>query len=218
MLSPIIVRPLETDAERHLQFHLGDQAFSREPSPESAREWERYEMGLPEYRNDMLRGAFQDGVQLGGYILLERSMRMGAANLLTGCIASVVTHPDHRKKGVASALMRDAIQYAEQHGYALLLLDGIPKFYYRYGYIDMFDLSTVDVDRAAVLVHPSTTYTVRPALDDDAEHVLALYNRHYGPYTGSFKRTLEHQAYMLKNRPFTNPPLLAISTVGQVEG
>src|SRR5947209_20016788 len=203
MSSPIIVRPLETAAERHLQFYLADQAFSREPSQESTREWERYEMGLPEYRNDMMRGAFQDGVQVGGYILFGRILRMGAANLLTGCIGSVVTHPDHRKKGVASALMRDAIQYAEQHGYALLLLDGIPKFYYRYGYVDMFDLSTVDVDRGAILAQSSQGYPVRPATADDSTHLLALYNRHYGHYTGSFARTQEYQDYLLNNRLFS---------------
>src|SRR5690242_4244037 len=112
MSSAIMVRPLETHSERRLLFHLGDQAFSHEPSLEGTLEWERYEMNSPEYRSDMLRGAFQDGVQVGSYILLERTMRMGAANLLTGCIASVVTHPEHRKKGVASALMQDAIQYA----------------------------------------------------------------------------------------------------------
>ena len=218
MSSPIIVRPLETAAERHLQFYLGDQAFSHEPSEESTREWERYEMGLPEYRNDMVRGAFQDGVQVGGYILFGRTLRMGAANLLTGCIGSVVTHPDHRKKGVASALMRDAIQYAEQHGYALLLLDGIPKFYYRYGYVDMFDLSTVDVDRGAILAQSSQGYTVRLATAADSPSILALYNRHYGPYTGSFERTQEYQSYILSNRPFANPPLIALAPEGQVEG
>lgn len=218
MSSTIMVRPLKSDAERRLLFHLGDQAFSHEPSLEGTLQWERYEMGLPEYRSDMLRGAFQDDVQVGSYILYERTMHMGAANLLTGCIGAVVTHPDHRKKGVASALMQDAIQYAEEHGYALLLLDGIPKFYHRFGYVDMFDLSTVDVDRAAILAQPSSKHTVRPATVDDADNILALYNRHYGSYTGSFTRTPEYQAYILGSRPFANPLFQVIAPTGQVEG
>ena len=63
-------------------------------------------------------------------------MHVGTARLLTGCIGAVVTYPDHRHLGVATALMHDALAYAQSHHYALLLLDGIPKFYYRYGYDD----------------------------------------------------------------------------------
>jgi hypothetical protein len=36
----------------------------------------------------------------------------------------------------------------------LLLLDGIPKFYHRYGYCDVYDLSTLELDRQALLALP----------------------------------------------------------------
>jgi predicted GNAT family acetyltransferase len=38
-------------------------------------------------------------------MLEERAMQVGTARLLTGCIGAVVTYPDHRHQGVATALM-----------------------------------------------------------------------------------------------------------------
>src|SRR5690348_10095868 len=153
--TTLIVRPLATPAEYHLQIYLADQAFSSEPSPEGVERWQRFLTGQPDFRPEQLRGAFLGEQQVGGYMLYEREMRMGTARIATGCIGMVVTHPEYRNQGVATALMRDAIQFAHDRNHALLLLDGIPKFYYRYGYTDMFDLSVVEVDRAAILAQTS---------------------------------------------------------------
>ncbi len=61
--------------------------------------------------------------------MYERQLCMGAARVSTGCIGTVVTSTQHRKQGIASALMQDAIEFARQHNHTLLLLDGIPNFY-----------------------------------------------------------------------------------------
>ena len=145
-------------------------------------------------------------------------MRMGAARLPTGCIGAVVTYPAYRHQGVATALMHDAIDYARSHQYPLLLLDGIPKFYYRYSYIDMFDQSTQDIDRAAILAQPLSPLSVRPATQADAASILALYERHFGSYTGSFTRTVEKQAHRLQFRSPDNPIWLAIDSKGLPQG
>src|SRR5438477_2960087 len=195
--SSIIVRSLASPAEQEMHFQLANQAFSENPSPTDARFWQQFTTSRPEYCPEQLRGAFRDGEQLGSYILYERKLRMGAAQLTTGCIGSVVTYPMHRYRGVATALMDDAINYALSHHHALLLLDGIPKFYHRFGYSDVFDQSSQDIDRAAILAQPPSTHTVRPATLADVGSVLALYDRHYGPYTGSFTRTAEQQAHRL---------------------
>ncbi len=210
--SPITVRPLTTPTERELHFQWADQAFSPNPSPNSVQHWTQYVTTMPEYRPEQLRGAFRAGEQLGSYILHERTMRMGAARLPTGCIGAVVTYPAYRHQGVASALMQDAIDYASSHRYPLLLLEGIPKFYYRYGYTDMFDQSTQDIDRAAILAQPPSPRSVRPATQADAVSILALYERHFGSYTGSFTRTVEKQAHRLQFRSPDNPIWLAIDS------
>jgi predicted N-acetyltransferase YhbS len=216
--SPIVVRPVATPDELRTQIELADQAFSSDPSASSVKHWRELITSGPEYRPEEIRGAFRAGEQVGGYIIYERMLRMGEARLTTGCISAVVTHPTFRHQGVARVLMLDAINYALAHKHALLLLDGIPKFYYRYGYIDVFDLSTQDIQRVAVLAQSHGVHSVRPATLDDAADVLALYERQYGPYTGSFTRSLEGQVHQLKYRSAQNPLLLAIDPDGQPQG
>src|SRR5205085_3484220 len=111
-----------------------------------------------------------------------------------------------------------AINYALSHHHALLLLDGIPKFYHRFGYSDVFDQSSQDIDRAAILAQPPSAHTVRPATLADVGSVLALYDRHYGPYTGSFTRTVEQQAHRLQHSLPENPLLLAVDSEGRSQG
>ena len=127
VIPPITVRALATAGECEMHCHFADQAFSREPSPESARYWYQFVTTMPAYQPERLRGAFRNGEQVGSYFLHERTMHVGTARLLTGCIGAVVTYPEHRHQGVATALMQDAIDYAQSHDYPLLLLDGIPK-------------------------------------------------------------------------------------------
>jgi len=216
--SSIVVRPLASPAEYELHFQFADQAFSPHPSPDSARFWQQVTTTRPDFRPEQLRGAFRDGEQLGSYILHERVLRMGTAQLATGCIGGVVTYPAYRQQGVATALMLDAIQFAHTHQQALLLLDGIPKFYHRFGYSDVFDQSVQDIDRAAILAQPKSTHTVRAATVEDAVSVLALYERHFGAFTGSFTRSAELQAHRLIYRPPGNPLWLAVHPDGHSEG
>ncbi len=217
-MASILVRPVANSNELTLQLQLADQAFAAEPSPESTEHWRQSITSSPEYRPEEIRGAFHDNQQLGGYIIYERKLCMGAAQLTTGCISAVVTHPAYRHQGVARAMMQDAIDYALAHRHALLLLDGIPKFYYRYGYTDIFDLSMQDINRSAILAHPVSTSSVRPATVEDAEAVLALYQHHYNSYMGSFTRTLERQVHLLQQRSLQNPLLLAVDPSGNSHG
>ncbi|HLG64452.1 MAG TPA: GNAT family N-acetyltransferase [Ktedonosporobacter sp.] len=215
-MSPLIVRPLASAEEYAIFFRLADTAFSAEPSEESAQRWQHLLTHRPDFHPDELRGAFYNDQLMGGYILYDRVLCMGMARLATGCIGAVVTAPDNRKQGVASALMRDSQDRAREKNFALLLLDGIPKFYYRYGYTNMFDASAVDVDRSAILAQAPSAHRVRSATVDDAPVLLALYQRHLQPYTGSFARSLESQTYSLSN--MRTPLLVAVSPEGLVEG
>jgi predicted N-acetyltransferase YhbS len=215
---PISVRALATSEEREKHCHFADEAFSSEPSPESARNWYEFVTTMPGYQPGQLRGAFRDGEQVGSYFLHERLMHVGTARLLTGCIGAVVTYPDYRHQGVATALMRDAVAYAQSHHYAMLLLDGIPKFYHRYGYDDVFDVSVQDIDRTAILAQPAVALHLRPVTTDDAETILDLYNRHFAPLTGSFTRTIEWQRHRLRYRSPNNPLWLAVDAAGRPQG
>lgn len=210
-----VVRPLETSEEYDWLFQLSEQAFGDGTGVEGAQRWRRYVTNLPEFRLEQLRGVFREGEQVGGYIIHERVLRMGTANISTGCIGMVVTHLAQRQQGVATAMMEDAISFARAHGHALLLLDGIPKFYHRFGYIDVTDIGMIDVKLDAVLAQPQSPYATRVATVEDAEGVLALYQRHYYAYTGSFVRSLEQQRYRLSSR---NQLMLALASNGEIHG
>ncbi len=214
--EPIVVRPLANEQEYRLQFELADNAFSDVPSAEGQRRWQKRIFNNPAFRAEQLRGAFRDGEQMGGYMLYERVMRMGEARISTGCIGIVVTHPNFRKQGVASALMHDAIDFARANRHHLLLLDGIPDFYYRFGHTDVIDISLVEIDRAAVLAQPESGYAVRTMRQEDAAEILGLYERQYGGFTGSFERTLEQQKHLLSN-PNT-PAFVALNGEGEIKG
>jgi GNAT superfamily N-acetyltransferase len=218
MTMPIIVRPVATNAEHDRQFYLSNIAFSDNPSPDDTAFWQEYATTLPYYHPERIRGAFRGAQMLGGYEIFEREMHMGEARLLTGCIGSVNTDPEQRMQGVASALMHDAIAYAREKHYALLYLDGIPKFYYRFGYSDVFEVTYQTLDRSAVLAQPPSIYTVRPATLEDAEGVLALYQEQQYPFTSSFTRTLEIEQHYLRHRSAENPFLLAFDTNNKVRG
>lgn len=172
---------------------------------------------LPGYRQEQVRSAYRDGKQLGGYRIYERVLRAESARLVTGCIGGVYTRPEVRNQGVATALMHDAIAYAQAHEYPLLLLNGIPKFYHRYGFCDVYDFSTQELDRQAVLALSESPYRVRPATLEDAPDLLALYEKQFGLYTGSFARSIEWQRHWMQHRQ-QGPIILAIDPAEQVRG
>ncbi|HEX7735921.1 MAG TPA: GNAT family N-acetyltransferase [Ktedonobacteraceae bacterium] len=212
----IDIRPLASTAEYEGYFRLSNAAFSSEPSEEDALRWLATTKQAPDFDAERLRGAFHEEHLLGGYGLYNRVLRMGAARISTGCIGGVVTSPEARKQGVASALMHDAIDFAHAHKHALLLLDGIPKFYYRFGYTDMFDVTQIEMNRSAILALPPAHYQVREATVDDAPTLLALYLRHLGSYTGSFERSLDLQLHRLQQRRSSR--VVALTPQGEIAG
>jgi predicted N-acetyltransferase YhbS len=219
--SPFLIRPaLSLDELReHVEGYVQvAQSFSPDPlPPDTATRQLRRLTTAPGFRPEQVRNAYRDGEQLGGYKIYEHLLRVGVARLPTGCIGGVYTRAEVRNRGVATSLMHNAIAYAEEHDYPLLLLDGIPKFYHRYGFCDVYDLSAQELDRQAVLALAESPYTVRAATLEDAADVLALYERHAGPCIGSFERSIEQQSHRMRHMELEKL-LLAIDPAGHVRG
>lgn len=195
----VTIRPPETPAEQDAFFRLAAATFVRSvPADIAAADWRRFTVEAPQYHPSNARGAFRGAAYLGGYLIDERWLCIGSARLRAGCIGAVVTHPEHRRQGVATALMRDSLAYARGRGHVLLLLHGLADFYSPYGYIDVFDRTEQIIACAHILAQPPSPYQVRAATPDDAPALLDLYRRHYGPYPGSFTRTLAQQEYLLR--------------------
>ncbi len=212
------IRPLEGNAEREAYLRLGLQTFSPHADPvEALPRWRRYIEGNPAFQPHQLRGAFLGETFLGGCHVDARVLRIGSARLLTSCIGAVVTAPEHRKQGVAAALLNDVVRYSMEQKHALLLLDGIGDFYHRFGFIDIFDGAHHTIENTVILAQPRSPYTVRQATFEDIPALFALYKRHYGAYAGSFERDLAFQERQFHHRG-TLKPFVAVDTRDGVQG
>lgn len=168
---------------------------------------------------ESMRGAFDPvtGRFLGAYLLFPRQLCIGPARLAAGCIGGVVVASKERRRGVASALMRDAIAYAQTHKMPLLFLSGIPNFYHRLDYVPVIDEAALYLERDAIqALPPVEDITVRNATEADASTLLTLYQAHFHPYIGSFERSLAEQLYLLRRERLHY--LLAYSKDGQAVG
>src|SRR5436309_683882 len=157
------IRSLETPDEIEMYFRLNAQTFR--PDEDTALVASR-RRGLvvndPEFHAIQLRAAFLGKTHVGSCRLQERWLCLESARLRTGCIGGVVTHPDYRHQGVATALMQDALAYAHSQQYALLLLHGIPDFYHRLGFVDVLeDMPQHALSRTLISELPPSMYTVR---------------------------------------------------------
>jgi hypothetical protein len=112
--------------------------------------------------------------------------------------------------------MRDSTALARARGQALIVLRGIADFYGAFDYVDVFETTEHVVDPALVLARPDPGLPVRPAGQEDAAALLALYERHYGGRTGAYARSPALQRHLLRHR--AEPPLLALDGDGRPRG
>lgn len=214
-----VIRPLETSAERDAYSLLAVQTFRPHlvDAVAALQQRRRFIENSPTFQPHQLRGAFVGNTFLGGCNVNARVLRIGPARLLTACIGGVVTATEHRKQGVAAALLRDAVRYAQQQNNALLLLDGIANFYHRFGFIDVFDIVTHMIESKVIQAQPRSPYTVRSATFEDIPALFALYQRHYGFYAGSFERDQAFQERLFHERGGMKP-YLAVNEKGVALG
>ena len=133
------------------------------------------------------------GDQLAAHVMFVlRELRVGRATLTFGGISAVMTHPDHRRYGYAGQLMQDALRVMRERGLHLTLLDGISRYYDRFGYATVWpSYSTRFAVNEAVRVPEDAVggYVVRPLEEEDLPALLMLYKGEwrerpwYGPRT-----------------------------------
>ena len=76
--------------------------------------------------------AVSEGHPLGHVMLSYVDIEPGAHRVLQ--VGPLAVVPSHQRRGIGSALMEEAIRLAEERGEPLLLIEGDPRYYERFGF------------------------------------------------------------------------------------
>ena len=123
----MIIRP-ETTADYDAIRKVNDEAFGRTLEAElvdAIRESDRFvaELSLV---------AVSEGQTHGHVITSYVDVEPGARRALQ--VGPLAVLPSHQRRGIGSALMGETIRIADARGEPLLLLEGNPKYYERFGF------------------------------------------------------------------------------------
>jgi len=123
----------------------------------------------------------------------RRPIHYGRARLVMGGIGHVATHPDHRKQGLSTRLLRDAIGVMERGGYHLsLLYTGINAFYAKLGWRD-FPVTYYSIRLPLGRKLGPGTYEIRHAAIPEGLHAaMPIYHRCADYWVGMLDRTFEY--------------------------
>jgi GNAT superfamily N-acetyltransferase len=138
------------------------------------------------------RVALAAGELVGALRLLPLTLRIGRARLGAVGVGWVSTPPARRNRGVASALMRDALDYTRDRGAPFSLLYGVPDLYHRFGYVTMLPEYSVVVESAAVPGSYPGFVLMRPVTRDDIPELMGIHQAHEAGVSCSIVRTAEH--------------------------
>lgn len=85
-------------------------------------------------------------VAMAGMVISD--LTMDEIRVRAACIGSVCTREEHRGRGLAAALMEDAVSHAASRGACLALISGGRGLYRRMGCVDAGLFRVIDVTRA----------------------------------------------------------------------
>jgi GNAT superfamily N-acetyltransferase len=175
------VKPVTTEAEYRAARALSLSIFSAQPpDPQTLEASLRRRLAQPGFDFAWHRIGVLEGEVVAHAVVLPYRLRYGSAEFTVGGIGAVCTHPDHRHKGYASAVMADSVAYMQARGDHFSLLNSAPEdFYTPFGYQTVWPdhVLEIDVEAAANLDMP---LTLRPGKPEDAEAMAALYAAQWG--------------------------------------
>ncbi|HEX9598806.1 MAG TPA: N-acetyltransferase [Gaiellaceae bacterium] len=161
----MIIRP-ETAAEHDAIRKLNDEAFGEPIEAKIVDAIRASDRFLP----DLSLVAVSEGQTLGHVISSYVDVEPGARRVLQ--VGPLAVLPAHQRRGIGSALMEETIRIADARGQPLLLIEGNPKYYERFGFTRA-DAVGVEPPPEA---HEPQYFMIRPlASYDPAFHGRAIY-------------------------------------------
>ena len=144
------------------------------------------------YELDQSRVCIVDGKIVSYVRISDRSMHIGEAIVKLGGIGMVVTSPEYRGRGYASALLRDAIAYMEAQNYDLsLLFTTIQPFYMPLGWAS-FPQTTFELELHDKKTFASSGWKSRQFdIERDLTQISQIYDESNKGRTGTVLRSEE---------------------------
>jgi GNAT superfamily N-acetyltransferase len=179
----ITVRPIEHH-ERERVLDLLGEWISREF-------FRRYFEHDPAFRDELCLVAEEDGRLVSTLQIIPKTVRIGGRDLRVGGIGNVFTSESHRHRGVASRVLRRAVEVMEREGFDLsLLFASRLTFYAQFGWASHRRL-------LAALVPPSESRPAAPgirAFDPrrDLDAVMAVHDEYSHARGGAVVRDRDY--------------------------
>ena len=123
----MIIRP-ETAADHDAISEINDEAFGSPVEAKLVDAIRASDRFLPE----LSIVAVSEGQTCGHVISSYVDVEPGARRVLQ--VGPLAILPSHQRRGIGSALMEETIRVADARGEPLLLIEGNPKYYERFGF------------------------------------------------------------------------------------
>ncbi len=166
-------------------------------NPNGRERYRGYIEGDPTWRTSQSPVVVVDGRIVSTLRIWERRVHVGATHFRMGGVGGVTTHPDYRKRGIATRLMEHAADYMRDDGYDLgLLFTEIPAgFYRRLGWCCV-PLTGFHAELRRPAKRGRSALEVLPFDESrDLEETVMLYRRHNAGRSGSLSRPRPYWDY-----------------------
>lgn len=148
--------------------------------------------GYPGFHREHTRVAYKQGQIVGAMRITTDTIRIGEARLKMGGLGWIAVNDQFRGKGIASAMIEDALAYMRDHHYHVSMLFGVVDFYHRFGFTTMLSdfLTSVSVLEAEIAEH--RPYKLRAGKPGDIRAIQKLHNADENEVACSIVRSAAH--------------------------
>ena len=162
-----------------------------------------------------IRIAVDKGTIVSTVRVFIRKIFLHGEPITVGGIGEVSTHPEYRRRGIATQLLKDSIQFMEDRDIAVSLLFGSQRIYS----IEGWENVTRYYARQSFTADRQSEWEVRPAnFDDEVEvkRIADLYDRYARKFNGTLVR--DEIAYWTKWVRTESPNAWIAERDGDIEG
>jgi len=173
----------------------------------------------PEMSLDHVMAVECGGETVAALILIPKTWEVDGLELRVAEMGCVATHPDHRGRGLQRILNDGFDAYAEDNGFDLCVLAGIPYFYRQFGYEYAVDLDHSTSINVNMIPEPASSLKPRLFSEPDIEEASRMLDEAQRRYHVRCPRTrdvwlMQHRTGHYNGEPFES---VALTEGGEVK-